>query len=351
MKRIIIGMLTFLLVIVMSADIFSQNTPKKKVAVYTTGDVENSVKKIVGAKLVTAIASSGKFAAVERTADFLAALSKENDYQTSGEVRDSQIAKLGQKFGVKLVVVADISEAFDELFIASRLINVETGLVEKAFDTSGPAESMSQLISLTQDITSGLFSGMDSQAASSDISGNANGHQYVDLGLPSGTKWATCNLGATTPERTGKFYSWGVTTPYTDRMIYSSEDVDKLPGYNISGNARYDAATANWGAPWRIPKVYEWKELLDNCRLVTTEINGLKVVKAIGPNNNSIIIPLGGHQWGEKLERVGDGDYWSSDSAIDKGEGKCVSIFGSEGYQITETSKIFGGLSVRPVLD
>lgn len=136
----------------------SQEVVKKKVAVYMTGsDIEESYKKVIGAKLVSAITQSGEYAAVERTADFLAALSAETDYQTSGEVRDSQIASLGQKFGVKYVIVADVSELFEELFISSRLINVETGLVEESYDANGPAESMSQLINLSKQVADGLI--------------------------------------------------------------------------------------------------------------------------------------------------------------------------------------------------
>ena len=132
---------------------------KQKVAVYMTGDVEESYKKVMGAKLVSAITATKGYAAVERTADFLAALSSEQDYQMSGEVRDSQIARLGQRFGVKYVVVADISEIFDELFVTSRLINVETGLVEAAFDENSPAESLDQLITLSTKVANGLLFG------------------------------------------------------------------------------------------------------------------------------------------------------------------------------------------------
>lgn len=138
--------------------VYSQEQAKKKVAVYMTGSTsDEAYKKVIGAKLVNAITESGEYAAVERTADFLAALSAENDYQASGEVRDSQIARLGQKFGVRYVVVADASELFDEYFITARLINVETGLVEKACDASGPAESMAQLVALSQNIAKGLL--------------------------------------------------------------------------------------------------------------------------------------------------------------------------------------------------
>lgn len=137
---------------------YAQGHTKKKVAVYMTGATsDDTYKKVIGAKLVNAITESGEYAAVERTADFLAALSAESDYQTSGEVRDSQIARLGQKFGVRYVVVADASELFDEFFIAARLINVETGLVERAFDINGPADSMAQLVSLSHEVAKGLL--------------------------------------------------------------------------------------------------------------------------------------------------------------------------------------------------
>lgn len=131
---------------------------KKKVAVYMTGnDVNESYKKVIGAKLVSAITMTDEYAAVERTSDFLAALSAEQDYQTSGEVQDSQIARLGQKFGVLYVAVADVSELFNEIFISARLINVESGLVETAFDTNSPVESMEQLTTLSTKVAKGLI--------------------------------------------------------------------------------------------------------------------------------------------------------------------------------------------------
>lgn len=139
---------------------YAKNPPpaKKKVAVYMTGNsVEDSYKKVIGARLVSAITATNEYAAVERTADFLVALSSEQDFQMSGEVQDSQIARLGRKFGVRYVVVADVSEVFDELFVASRLINVETALVEKAFDANAPAESMAQLIDISSKVAHGLL--------------------------------------------------------------------------------------------------------------------------------------------------------------------------------------------------
>lgn len=158
MKKYVCLLLIILSGIFYSMPLSAQEHAKKKVAVYMTGGTSDaSYKKVIGAKLVNAITESGEYAAVERTADFLAALSAESDYQTSGEVRDSQIARLGQKFGVRYVVVADASELFDEYFIAARLINVETGLVERAFDINGPADSMAQLVALSKNVAAGLL--------------------------------------------------------------------------------------------------------------------------------------------------------------------------------------------------
>ncbi len=133
MKRLFSIVLLLILGVGGCLSVYAQEQVKKKVAVYMTGaSIDDAYKKVIGAKLVSAITASGEYAAVERTADFLAALSAENDYQTSGEVRDSQIARLGQKFGVRYVVVADVSELFSEYFIATRMIDVESGLVERA---------------------------------------------------------------------------------------------------------------------------------------------------------------------------------------------------------------------------
>lgn len=171
MKNSVNFLLILLSGIIFNMPLYAQEHAKKKVAVYMTGTTSDATyKKVIGAKLVNAITESGEYAAVERTADFLAALSAESDYQMSGEVRDSQIARLGQKFGVRYVVVADASELFDEYFIAARLINVETGLVERAFDINGPADSMAQLVSLSQKVAKGLL----------NVSGGA-GYQSVGM--------------------------------------------------------------------------------------------------------------------------------------------------------------------------
>ena len=166
----------------MIAPSVSAQTVKKKVAVYMTGnDVDESYKKIIGAKFVSTITATDEYAAVERTADFLAALSSEQDYQASGEVRDNQIARIGQRFGVRYVVVADVTELFDELFIASRMINVETGLVEKAFEANGPyGDNMSQLIDIATKVANGLMRVRDSQTSSVSKQSSFSGQDFVE---------------------------------------------------------------------------------------------------------------------------------------------------------------------------
>ena len=160
MKNYVRFLLILLSGIIINMPMYAQDHAKKKVAVYMIGNTNDIYKKVIGAKMVSAIVESGEYIAVERTADFLAALSAENDYGTSGEVRDSQIAAIGQKFGVKYVAVADVCEVFDEFFVSARLINVETGMVERAYDTSGPAESMNQLMELSKNVAVGLFNGI-----------------------------------------------------------------------------------------------------------------------------------------------------------------------------------------------
>lgn len=123
--------------------------PKTKVAIYTTGDVDASYKKVIGSKVTSVITQSSKYAAVERTADFLNALSQEHDYQRSGAVSDNQIVKIGQQFGVRYVVVLDISDLFGSLFISARMIDVRTGVIASSAEIGGEIQSMTKLIEIS----------------------------------------------------------------------------------------------------------------------------------------------------------------------------------------------------------
>lgn len=354
MKTISRIILSLLIIICGSIGVYAQEEAvKKKVAVYVTGnDVESSVKKVVGAKLVSGITMSGEYAAVERTADFLAALSAESDYQTSGEVRDSQIARLGQKFGVRYVAVADVSELFDELFIASRLINVETGLVERSYDCNGPMESMPQLIALSQDVAAGLLKGIESVSRGKKQQnggpGTINGHEYVDLGLPSGLKWATMNVGAYSPSDYGFYYAWGEIAPKLPYSESNSRTYNRSFG-DIGGNDQYDAARANWGGSWRLPTATEIDELCNQCKwsfITMGDHNGYKVT---GPNGNHIFIPAAGYRGGSSLNYAGSsGFYWSS-TPYEGSQYAYGLYFYSGGTHKVDLRYRYYGRSVRPV--
>lgn len=133
---------------------------KQKVAVYVTGDADAGYKKVIGSKMVSGVTRSDSYIAVERTADFLAELAKEQDYQTSGAVSDNQIVRLGQQFGVRYVLVADISEVFESMFISARMIDVQTGQITGAAEASSVVNSMDGLIELADTIISNLLGGI-----------------------------------------------------------------------------------------------------------------------------------------------------------------------------------------------
>ena len=152
--------------------------------------------------------------------------------------------------------------------------------------------------------------------------GTINGHEWVDLGLPSGLKWATCNVGASSPEDYGNYYAWGETTTkstYTEdnSLTYGlNESQLQSQGYiDGSGNLTpsHDAATANWGGSWRMPTEDEMQELVDYCEWEWTQVNGVNGSKVIGPNGSCIFLPAAGRRYGTSLSLDGSNGYcWSS---------------------------------------
>lgn len=138
----------------------------------------------------------------------------------------------------------------------------------------------------------------------SNADGIKDGHSYVDLGLPSGIKWATCNMGASNPYDFGKYYAWGELLPknsfYSDgtfKGVYP--DLIKKGVYpsivnnSIGGNPKFDAATVHWGKSWRMPSVKDFEELNKYCTWKYSTINGNNGYIVIGPNGKNIFLPLG----------------------------------------------------------
>ena len=127
---------------------------KQNVAVYVTGS-QSSISKILGDQFVKAIAKSGKYTAIERTASFLAGINREFAYQ-QGPVDDNQISKLGKQFGAQLVCVIDITDAFDEKYISARLINVETAIIIKSSSAYSKLDNLNEVITISENVAEEL---------------------------------------------------------------------------------------------------------------------------------------------------------------------------------------------------
>ncbi len=187
-----------------------------------------------------------------------------------------------------------------------------------------------------------------------ETGGTINGHEYVDLGLPSGLLWATCNVGATNPEDYGNYYAWGETETKSDYYWNSSITYGKEIG-DISGNATYDAAYANWGGTWRMPTDNEIYELISKCTWTWTTQGGHNGYKVIGPNGNSIFLPAAGGRYdGSSLDSAGSrGVYWSSTPNESDTAFACGLLYNSGsygGYGRYDNFSRGSGRSVRPVL-
>lgn len=170
--------------------------------------------------------------------------------------------------------------------------------------------------------------------------GTENGHEWVELGLPSGTKWATCNIGATSPEKYGNYYAWGETEPkgscLWDNYKWKTKDFNsEFTKYNPTDGLTIlepadDAATVNWGENWSIPSPNDWLELLYNCTCVSVKKNGVECIEVKGDNGNSIFLCV-------------DMSYWTN---------SVLNEFGARSFIFD--SEIIGyvryiGLQIRPV--
>ena len=152
------------------------------------------------------------------------------------------------------------------------------------------------------------IAGASAQTAPEDV-------QAVDLGLPSGIRWASCNVGATTPEGYGNYYAWGETETKADyswaTYKYANGASDKLTKYcndaskgdngftdnKTALEPEDDAAYVNWGSVWRMPTDAEWTELREQCTWTWTTQNGVNGYQvASKTNSNSIFLPAAGYR-------------------------------------------------------
>lgn len=134
-----------------------------------------------------------------------------------------------------------------------------------------------------------------------DMSGTIGGHAYVDLGLPSGTMWATTNIGASSPEGYGNYYAWGETTTKSTYTLSNYFDRSNgsysiyYPGGGLTElQTNHDAAYVNWGSNWCMPTNVQMEELVRECTHTWTTRNGVNGYELVGKNGNSIFLPAGG---------------------------------------------------------
>ena len=176
-----------------------------------------------------------------------------------------------------------------------------------------------------------------------DLSGTHKGHDYVDLGLS--VKWATCNVGADSPEEYGNYYAWGEINTKSRYIVDNCGTWEKNIG-DIKGTSR-DVAHQKWGGNWRIPTVEEFKELVDKCDW-DWDGDGYIVT---GPNGNSIFLPAAGGRLEDELYYGGlDGFYWSSTPYSENTEDAIILGFDRGTWNMFRYYRFYG-FSVRPVLE
>ena len=167
-----------------------------------------------------------------------------------------------------------------------------------------------------------------------------NHPHMIDLGLPSGTKWACCNVGAAKPEDYGNHYAWGSTSPiwawdnggWESYSLYDSETgACRNIGDDIAGT-EYDVAHVNWGGVWCMPTENQFQELLENCTRTWERIKEDDDLPIYGfrftaPNGVSIVLPCAGSHFGM------DGDrslYWTSSSSVSSSDKAKMLLCGSD---------------------
>lgn len=201
------------------------------------------------------------YSEIQGTPTNVSVFTNDANYITSESQTLANVVALGNSAGAQIRNVANPTDAQD--------------IVTKAYIDSRIAELREYILDSIE---------------FSNTYGPYNGHVFVDLGLPSGLKWAACNIGASGPNDFGDYFAWGETTPKTsfteDNYTYHSTP-EVLPLID-------DAAYVNWGAGWRMPTKAEFLELLDNCTWTLVSENNEYYYVATGSNGNSIVFPFAG---------------------------------------------------------
>ena len=326
------------------------------------------------------------------------------DYTSQLEAIKTAIANLPD-YGDKLSAIEaaikgmpNYSDKFDAVVAA--LGEMKTQIEALGTGQTGIATQIAGVTDAINDLVDEVNSGNTSAAAAlaqiiqklEELKGSIGGGgttpstmEYVDLGLPSGLKWAKCNLGASKPSDYGDYYAWGETAPKADydwatykwmqagqsdwKYITKYTFADGKTGgiwYDSSGNfigdnlttlrPADDAATQQLGSPWRMPTVDEQEELITKCTWTWTTQDGVNGYQVDGPNGNAIFLPAAGYRSGSALGSAGSRGFYLSNShsshsshSTSRNDVVFRIYFYSNGQHSMDTYLRCLGYSVRPV--
>ncbi len=176
--------------------------------------------------------------------------------------------------------------------------------------------------------------------------GITNGHAWVDLKLPSGTLWATCNVGASKPEDYGDYFAWSVTEPNV--FEYSDVSYNFYNDLQTELKPEHDAATVKWGDKWQTPSIAQLMELTGGLyTTITPKTYGIMITSK--SNGKSIFLPAAGYGKDNSIDRAGsEGFYWSR--TPDKSRNYYAQyIYFKLGSISVQSDKRMFGSSIRPV--
>lgn len=209
--------------------------------------------------------------------------------------------------------------------------------------------------------------GCDKKGDRIDDNGDSDSHGYIDMGLPSGTLWATCNVGAENPVECGYYFAWGETEEGRNTWNsykYANGSWNKLTKYcSVSefGDNGFtdtltvllpedDAVTVNWGDGWRTPTRAEFEELQNNCTVTWTYDYGVYGYRFTASNGNILFFPAVGCRWNWFLRSVDPhGCYWSSSLSNNDPSGVWALNFCSSECSVDCNDFRCCGFTVRPV--
>ena len=259
----------------------AQQVAKKQVAVYMTdSDVDDAYKRVISSKMVAQITKSANYRALERTDDFLKALRSAQDYDTSGEVKDSQIARIGQKLGVKYVAVVDVAELLEALYVSARLINVETGAIMATAEEYTGDLTLPNVIALAEKVGSIITSqgtGFNASFSQAGVNGaqvetfNVNGVIFEMVKVDGGSFMMGSSEWSDTPpvhkESVSTFYigKTEVTQQLWNAVMGSNPSIfrgENLPVENVSWfdcQEFVERLSRMTGRIFRLPTEAEWE--------------------------------------------------------------------------------------------